>query len=47
MSINVWSNSCSIVIALVGELVMYALRYVQEIRSRPAKQKVAMAAKAK
>jgi CHD5-like protein len=47
VSINVWSNSCSIVIALVGELVMSAYRYIQEIRSRSVKQKVGMEAKTK
>ena len=35
VSINIWSNSCAVVIALVGELVAYAVQYVQEIRSRP------------
>lgn len=44
VSINIWSNSCALVIALVGELVAYASRYVQEIRSRQP-QKVAMEAK--
>ncbi|RMZ86423.1 hypothetical protein DV736_g6351, partial [Chaetothyriales sp. CBS 134916] len=40
VSINVWSNTCSVVIALVGELVGYALKYVQEVRSRrPQKTK--------
>lgn len=46
VSIGVWSNCCSIVIALVGELVMYAMRYVQEIRSRQP-TKIAMEAKTK
>lgn len=44
VSINVWSNSCAIVFALIGELVTYAGRYVQEIRSRQP-QKIAMGAK--
>jgi tail-anchored protein insertion receptor len=44
VSINIWSNSCALVIALVGELVAYNARYVQEIRSRQP-QKVAMEAK--
>ncbi|KAI1618646.1 CHD5-like protein-domain-containing protein [Exophiala viscosa] len=42
VSINVWSMACGTAIALMGDVVIYAMQYVQEMRGIPQKEKKAM-----
>jgi hypothetical protein len=39
VSINIWSTACGTVIALVSQLIVYTISYVQEMRGGGVKQK--------